>query len=79
MDDYLGGNSPDPAALYIVWGGGNDLFDDDSAASVTAAANNVAELVKQLARAGARTFSCLTFRRSASFRITKTIPKRPRP
>jgi phospholipase/lecithinase/hemolysin len=54
VDDYLASNTPDAAALYIVWGGGNDLFDDDSAESVTTTATNVAELVKQLARAGAR-------------------------
>ena len=53
VDDYLAGISPDPAALYVVWGGGNDLFDDDSSAQVATTATNVAELVKQLARAGA--------------------------
>ena len=54
VDDYLGANTPDPAAIYIAWGGGNDLFDDHSDDSVTATATNVAELVKQLARAGAK-------------------------
>ncbi len=53
VDDYLGSHTPDPAALYIVWGGGNDLFDDDSSANVTATAQRVAGLVEQLARAGA--------------------------
>ena len=53
VDDYLGSHTVDPAALYIVWGGGNDLFDDDSSANVTATAQRVAGLVEQLARAGA--------------------------
>ncbi len=53
VDDYLAANTVDPAALYIVWGGGNDLFDDDSAANVTATAERMAALVEQLARAGA--------------------------
>lgn len=53
VDDYLAANTVDPAALYIIWGGGNDLFDDDSAANVTATAERMAALVEQLARAGA--------------------------
>ncbi len=56
VDDYLASNTPDPAALYIIWGGGNDLFNDDSSDNVTAAASNVAALVQQLAEAGARFF-----------------------
>src|SRR5689334_25445935 len=54
VDDYLASNTPDPAALYILWGGGNDLFDDDSSDHVAETAANVAGLVEQLARAGAR-------------------------
>ncbi len=54
VDDYLGAQTPDAAALYIVWGGGNDLFDDDSDANVNATAANVAALVQRLAEAGAR-------------------------
>ena len=54
VDDYLGANTPDAGALYIVWGGGNDLFDDHSDANVTATAANVAALVQRLAEAGAR-------------------------
>ncbi len=46
----------DPQALYIVWGGGNDLFDDPSAANVTATANRMGALVTRLAQAGARNF-----------------------
>lgn len=53
VDDYLAANTVDPAALYVVWGGGNDLFDDDSATNVTATAERMAGLVEQLARAGA--------------------------
>ena len=54
VDDYLASHTPDAAALYIVWGGGNDLFDDDSSTHVTETASNVEALVEQLARAGAR-------------------------
>ena len=54
VDDYLASHTPDAAALYIVWGGGNDLFDDDSSTHVTETASNVEGLVEQLARAGAR-------------------------
>ena len=53
VDDYLAANTVDPAALYIVWGGGNDLFNDDSEENVAATAERVAALVDQLARAGA--------------------------
>ena len=53
VNDYLADHTIDPAALYVVWGGGNDLFDDDSSANVTATAERVAGLVEQLARAGA--------------------------
>ena len=53
VDDYLAANTVDPAALYIVWGGGNDLFNDDSSDNVTATAERVAGLVEQLAEAGA--------------------------
>lgn len=54
IDDYLGSHPADPNALYIVWGGGNDLFDDDSAANVTATVARVTGLVNRLATAGAR-------------------------
>lgn len=53
VDDYLANNTVDPAALYIVWGGGNDLFDDDSSDNVTATAERAAGLVERLAEAGA--------------------------
>ncbi len=49
-------NVADGNALYIVWGGANDLFADSSAASVQTTANNVGALVIQLANAGARNF-----------------------
>ena len=54
--DYLGSNTPDPNVLYLLWGGGNDLFDDSSATNVTATANRVRTLVDRLALAGARKF-----------------------
>ena len=44
------------SALYIVWGGANDLFADYTDANVQAAALNVATIVNRLAMAGARTF-----------------------
>jgi len=54
MDDYLAAHMIDPAALYIVWGGANDLFQDDSAATVTATAARATALVRRLATAGAQ-------------------------
>jgi phospholipase/lecithinase/hemolysin len=54
MDDYLAAHAVDPNALYVVWGGHNDLFDDDSAASVTATAARATALVSRLANAGAQ-------------------------
>ncbi|MFL6589969.1 MAG: SGNH/GDSL hydrolase family protein [Chthoniobacterales bacterium] len=54
MDDYLGSHVVDPNALYVVWGGGNDLFNDDSPASVTATAARATALMTRLANAGAK-------------------------
>ncbi|HEV2841262.1 MAG TPA: SGNH/GDSL hydrolase family protein [Chthoniobacterales bacterium] len=54
MDDYLAEHTVDPNALYVVWGGGNDLFDDDSAANVIATAARAAALMSRLASAGAQ-------------------------
>jgi phospholipase/lecithinase/hemolysin len=54
MDDYLASHVVDPQALYIVWGGSNDLRNDDSAASVTATAARATALVSRLANAGAQ-------------------------
>lgn len=65
VSNYLGSNAPDPAALYVVWAGANDLFNADAASGSTqesdnnaaiAAANNVALVVERLARAGAVNF-----------------------
>jgi phospholipase/lecithinase/hemolysin len=53
VDDYLTDQTLDPAALFIVWGGGNDLFNDDSSDNVVATAERVGALVDRLARAGA--------------------------
>jgi phospholipase/lecithinase/hemolysin len=54
MDDYLGSHAIDPDALYVVWGGGNDLFNDDSSANVTATAARATALMTRLAKAGAK-------------------------
>jgi phospholipase/lecithinase/hemolysin len=54
MDDYLATHTIDPAALYIVCGGGNDLRNDDSAANVTATAARATALVGRLINAGAQ-------------------------
>ncbi|MEY2511011.1 MAG: trimeric autotransporter adhesin [Verrucomicrobiota bacterium] len=54
MDDYLNAHVIDPNALYVVWGGGNDLFNDDSVANVSATAERATALMKRLANAGAK-------------------------
>ena len=54
--DYLAAFTPDPNALYILWGGGNDLFDDARPAHVIATSAQVNTLVRRLAAAGARKF-----------------------
>ena len=54
MDDYLASHATDPNALYVVWGGGNDLFNDDSPANVTATAARATALMTRLANAGAK-------------------------
>ncbi len=56
VNDYLANRTVDPAALFAVWGGGNDLFDDDSSSNVTAAAGRMAMMINRLANAGARHF-----------------------
>src|SRR3954470_1779629 len=48
MDDYLASHVIDPAALYIVWGGSNDIRNDDTPANVTAAAARDTALVSRL-------------------------------
>jgi phospholipase/lecithinase/hemolysin len=54
MDDYLAVHALDSNALYLVWGGVNDLLTDFSDASVAATAARVTALVNRLADAGAR-------------------------
>ncbi len=54
MDDYLASHAIDPDALYVVWGGGNDLFNDDSADNVSATATRATALMTRLANAGAK-------------------------
>ena len=39
--DYLAAFTPDPNALYLLWGGGNDLFDDSRAANVITTSTQV--------------------------------------
>lgn len=59
VNDYLSnaGGQADPAALYVLWGGNNDLASvDPSAAGVATAVGNEVGLVRQLALAGARRF-----------------------
>ncbi len=56
VNDYLAKRTVDPAALFAVWGGGNDLFDDHSSSNVTAAAGRMAMMISSLANAGARHF-----------------------
>ena len=56
INDYLASHATDANALYILWGGGNDLFDDYSAQSVSDTANRVGGLIVRLANAGARNF-----------------------
>ena len=54
MDDYLAAHAINPTALYIVWGGGNDLRNDDSAANVPPTAARATALAGRLATAGAQ-------------------------
>jgi lysophospholipase L1-like esterase len=54
VDDYLGANGTDPNALYIVWGGGNDIRTDDSEANTIGTADRITALVGRLATAGAQ-------------------------
>src|SRR5687768_15999492 len=55
MDRYMSdsGGSADPAALYLVWGGGNDYR---TSSSPVQAAQNIGGYVSSLALAGARNF-----------------------
>jgi outer membrane lipase/esterase len=46
------GGVADPNALYIVWGGGNDVLDENSAA----APSNLGSIISSLAAAGAQNF-----------------------
>src|SRR5256714_11726888 len=54
MDDYFAAHTVDPSALYIVWGGSNDLRNDDSSANVVATATRATALVNRLVTAGAQ-------------------------
>src|SRR2546423_15449205 len=54
MDDYFANHVFDPNALFIVWGGSNDIRNDDTSAHVIATVGRVDNLVSRLATAGAR-------------------------
>jgi phospholipase/lecithinase/hemolysin len=54
VDEYLDAHFTDPSALYIVWGGGNDIRTDDSEANTIATAARITALVGRLATAGAQ-------------------------
>lgn len=54
VGDYLASQVIDPNALYILWGGVNDLLQDNSGANVTATAARVTGLFTQIAQAGAK-------------------------
>ena len=61
VDHYLASHAVDPAALYIVWGGANDIFVSDRSADALlatgrAAAKRASKLVNRLAQAGAVNF-----------------------
>ncbi len=54
IDRYLTDQTIDPAALYVVWGGGNDFFDNATPENVTATSHRVVALVNRLITAGAK-------------------------
>lgn len=54
MDDYLASHTIDPNALYVVWGGANDLRNDHTSDSVIATAARATALAGRLATAGAQ-------------------------
>ena len=61
VSDYLAANKTDASALYIVWGGANDIFVSDTSAAALlatgkAAAKREVALITRLAQAGAVTF-----------------------
>ena len=58
VDQYLGSRTPDPAALFVIFGGANDVRNQLSAAmpNVAAAASNLATDITDLYDRGARKF-----------------------
>ena len=58
ITDYLirANNAADPNALYIVWGGANDLFENNTNDNVIATASRMGNLIVKLAQGGARNF-----------------------
>ena len=54
VSDYLARPTPpDPNALFLVWGGGNDFFNNATLDNVPVVAARVTALVERLARGGA--------------------------
>ena len=56
VQDFLATQAVDPAALYVILGGNDDLLDDDTAAHVSVVAQRIGALIEKLATAGARNF-----------------------
>jgi phospholipase/lecithinase/hemolysin len=56
VDDFLAAGPVDPNALYLLWGGSNDIFDNSSNANVIATSARINALITRLAIAGARNF-----------------------
>lgn len=56
VSNFIATRPVDLNALFVLWGGSNDLYDDPSPANVEATANRVGALVVRLAQAGARSF-----------------------
>ncbi|MDR3437655.1 SGNH/GDSL hydrolase family protein [Telmatospirillum sp.] len=53
---YIAGPGVDPNALYVVFGGANDLFNNPSASAIALAVTNLATVIGELAANGARNF-----------------------
>lgn len=58
INSYLSNTqgTTDAAALYVVWGGGNDFLSSPTPGTVTTAVNNLVQNVSLLYQAGARDF-----------------------
>lgn len=56
VDDFLAAGPVDANALYLLWGGSNDIFDNSTGANVIATSGRINTLIRRLATAGARNF-----------------------